>query len=89
MCGKMYRLVEPTTSIIVRNCCKAIKTLLKPLIFQKLTKLRIQTIVAKFEEVRGMSYIIGAVDGSHIPIIVPRIDHVSYYYCKGLYFALL
>ena len=67
MCGEIYGLVEPTTSIIVRNCYEAIKILLKPLVFQKLTKSQIETIAREFEKVRSIPYIISLVDGGHIP----------------------
>jgi hypothetical protein len=33
--------------------------------------------------------VIGAVDGSHIPIIAPNLDPVSYYYRKGFYSTLV
>ena len=89
MCGEIYELAEPTISIIVRNCCEAIKILLKPLVFQKLTKSQIETIAKKFEEIKGIPYVIDAVDSSHIPIIAPRRDPAFYYYCKGFYSALL
>ncbi|HYP42886.1 MAG TPA: transposase family protein [Candidatus Nitrosocosmicus sp.] len=46
-------------------------------------------IASEFEEVQGISYVIGAVDGSHIPIIAPKIDPASYYCRKGFYSALL
>jgi hypothetical protein len=41
MCGEMYGLAESTASIIVRKCYEAIKVLVKPLVFPKLTKERI------------------------------------------------
>ena len=36
MCGEMYGLAESTTSIIIRECCKTIKVLVKSLVFPKL-----------------------------------------------------
>ena len=39
MCGEMYGLTKPTTSIIVRNCCEAIKILLKPFGIPKINKI--------------------------------------------------
>ena len=33
----LYGIAENTTSIIIRECCKAIKIHLKPLVFEKLT----------------------------------------------------
>jgi hypothetical protein len=89
MYGEMYDLAESTTSIIVRKCCEAIKVLVKPLVFSKLTKERIQIIASDFEKVRGIPYIIGVVDGNHVPIIAPNIDHASYNSRKGFYSALL
>jgi len=41
-------------------------------------------IAAEFEELRRLPYVIGAVDGSHKPIIILPIDPT--YYCrKGLF----
>ena len=89
MCGEIYGLAESTTSIIVRECCEAIKVLVEPLVFLKLTKERIQIMTSEFEKVRGISYIIGVVDGSHVPIIAPKIDPASYYCRKCFYSVLL
>ena len=38
---------------------------------------------------RGIPYIIGAVDGSYVPIIAPKIDPASYCCRKCFYSALL
>ena len=72
MYGEIYGLAESTTSIIIREYCKAIKVLVKPLVFPKFNKERIQIIVSEFEKLRNILYIIGVVDGSHVPIIAPR-----------------
>jgi len=45
-------------------------------------------IFAKFESLHGIPYILGATDGSHIPIIAPSINPASYYCRKGLYLVL-
>ena len=89
MCGEVYGLAESTTSVIVMKCCEAIKVLVKPLVFPKFTKERIQNIALEFEKVRGIPYIIGVVDGSHVPIIALKIDPALYYCRKGFYSALL
>jgi hypothetical protein len=49
----------------------------------------LKRILAKFEEFRGIPYVIGSVDGSHITIIAPPIDPTSYYCRKGFYSAFL
>jgi len=54
MCGEMYSLAESTTSVIVRKCCEAIKVLIKPLVFQKLTKERIEFIASEFKKIIGI-----------------------------------
>ena len=46
-------------------------------------------ITLEFESLHGIPYILGAIDGSHIPIIAPSIDHASYYCRKGFYSVLL
>ena len=46
-------------------------------------------IIAEFEALHGIPLIIGAIDDSHIPIIAPIHDPVSYYCRKGFYSCLL
>ena len=46
--------------------------------------------VAKgFEALHGIPFILGAIDGSHIPIVAPSHDSVAYYCQKGYYSCLL
>jgi len=40
-----------------------------------------------FESLHGIPYILGAIDGSHIPIIAPKVDSTSYY-CR-IFFNLI
>jgi hypothetical protein len=61
----------------------------KPLVFPKHTKEQIQVIASDFEKVKGIPYVICAVDGSHVPIIAPNIDPASYYCRKGFYYVFL
>ena len=46
-------------------------------------------IAAKFEALHGIPFILGAIDGSHIPIVALFHDSVSYYCRKGFYSCLL
>ena len=57
----MYGLAQSTTSVIVRKCCEAIKVLVKSLVFSKFTNSKLV-----FNKVRGIPYIIGVVDDSHV-----------------------
>jgi hypothetical protein len=85
----LYGISRPSASIIVRETCERIKKLLQPLVFQRPTLRRMKQVATEFESLYGFSYILGAIDGSHIPIIAQSIDPASYYYRKGFYLVLL
>jgi hypothetical protein len=89
MCGEVYGIVESTTSIIVREFCVAIRKHLKPLVIPKLTRNKIKDFIIGFERLHGIPYILGAIDGSHVPIITPKVNPKSYYYQKGFYSKLI
>jgi len=89
MCGKVYGIVESTTLITVRELCSTIKNHLKPLVIPKLTKDKIKKIIVGFESLHGIPYILGAIDGNHIPIVAPKVDPKSYYCRKGFYSTLI
>jgi hypothetical protein len=88
-CAETYGIHKSSASIIVREFCMAIERYLKPLVIEKQTTTTLKRISAEFEELRGIPYVIGVVDGSYIPIIAPPIDPTSYYYRKRFYSALL
>ena len=62
----------------MRECYEAIRILLKPLVFKRPTLVWMKKIAVEFETLHGIPLIIGAIDGSHIPIIAPSNDLVSY-----------
>ncbi len=88
MCGEVYGIAE-STSIIMREFCVAIRKHLKPLVIPKLIRNKIKEITIGFECLHGIPYILGAKDGSHVPIITPKVDPKSYYYQKGFYSKLI
>ena len=45
--------------------------------------------VREFENIHGIPYVVGAVDGSHIPIVAPRLHAADYYNRKGFHSILL
>lgn len=89
MIGDVYGIGLSTTSTIVRECCEAIKTHLRPLVFPKPTLARMKEIANGFEALHDIPFILGAIDGIHIPIITPSYDPVAYYNRKGFYSFLL
>ncbi len=82
MYGEVYDIAKITTSIIVKKLCVAVKKHLKPLVIPKLTRNKIKEITTSFEHLHGIPYILGAMDGSHVPIITPKVDPKSYYCWK-------
>jgi hypothetical protein len=59
---------------------------LKPMVLEKQSKATLSRIAIKFEELRRLPDVIGAVDGSHKPITAFAIDLISYYCKKNSYF---
>ena len=81
----LYGISKSSASIIVKEVCEGIKSVLRPLVFPKLTLSRMKQIALKFESLHGIPYILRATDGSHILINVPSINLASYYCRKGFY----
>ena len=45
----------------------------------KLTPSKIAENIIEFEEIHGILYILCEINGSHIPIVAPKIDLKSYF----------
>ena len=50
---------------------------------------KMKRISTEFEAIKGIPYVIGAIDGSHIPIVSPSKDAPEYYCRKGFYSVIL
>jgi hypothetical protein len=87
-CVETYGIHENTTSIINRKFCAAIEKHVKPVVIEKQSKAILNRIATDFEELRTLPYVIGAVDDSHIHIIAPPIDPISYY-CRREFYSTL
>ena len=82
-------LGKNTTLEIIKECCEAIGILLKPLVFKKPSLAWMKKITVQFEALHRILLIIGAIDGSYIPIVASTQDPISYYYQKKFYACLL
>ena len=89
MIGYLYGIAEITASVIVRECCKAIKEQLLPIVIEKMNPEKMKIISTEFGVIRGIPYVIGAIDGSHIPIVAPGKYAPEYYCRKGFYSVIL
>ena len=45
--------------------------------------------VARFEEKWGFPQCVGAIDGSHVPIAAPELNHTDYFNRKGWYSMII
>ena len=54
-----------------------------------MTPEKMKTIPTEFEAIKDIPYVIGAIDGSHIPIVTINKDAPKYYFRKGFYSVLL
>ncbi len=89
MWGEVYGIAESMTSTIVREFFVAIRKHLKALVISKLTGSKIKEITIGFKCLHGIPCILGAIDGSHVPIVAPKVDPKSYYCWKGFYSTLI
>jgi len=89
MCGEVYGIAESMASILVKEFGIAIRKHLKPLMIPKLIKNKIKEITTSFERLYEIPYILGAINGSHGPIIAPKVNPKSYYRRKGFYYTLI
>jgi len=78
MCGEVYDIVESMELVIGIEFLAITRKFLKSLVIPKLIRNEIKKIVTSFKSLYKMSYILGAINDSHIPIITPNIDPKSY-----------
>jgi hypothetical protein len=79
-----------TVSVILRDFVRAVLLILKPQYIKwPSTRAALQKLAEGFESLRGIPRIVGAIDGSHIPIIAPRDWPADYYNRKGFHSILL
>jgi hypothetical protein len=87
--GEIYGVAESTISEIVRIFCKFVRAHLQGTIVQFPSPARFRVLAQEFEALHGIPYIIGAIDGSHIPIFAHVIGEDDYYCKKSFHLALL
>ncbi|XP_072039667.1 uncharacterized protein [Amphiura filiformis] len=80
--GHLFGIGRNTACVIVRNVCKAIKDILTPRFITIPRGQRLLEVIDGFEN-RGFPHCVGAIDGTHIPIIAPTKDPADFYNRKG------
>jgi hypothetical protein len=88
-CADHFGMHESITSIAIRQFCAAVLKILRPQVVQKNDLEGRRRAATEFESAHGIPFIMGAIDGSHIPIVAPSPDPAPFYNRKGFYSVLL
>lgn len=81
----LFSVAWSTVCSIVQDTCRAIVRQLINSYIQFTTGEALVSVVEGFERIWGFPQCAGAIDGSHIPICAPRLNHTDYYNRKGWY----
>ena len=87
--GHLFGISRSTACVIVQEVCRAIVDVLMPKHIKKPKGSQLKEMVEVFEMKWGVPQCIGAVDGSHIPIITPTEFHTDYFNRKGWHSVIL
>ena len=83
--GHLFGVARCTVCIIVKEVCNAIVRILQPRYIYFPSGEELQSIINGFERMWGVPQCVGAIDGSHIPVLGPKNHHTDYYNRKGWY----
>ena len=85
----LYRIGLSTSQLAVRQFIGAIKSVfLKKFIMWPSTS-SMHKLISEFENLQGIPYVVGTVDGSHIPIVASQFHASDYNNRKGFHSILL
>ncbi|MCO5557106.1 hypothetical protein L7F22_010662 [Adiantum nelumboides] len=88
--GDLYGCTTSTTYGIVIQFCAAIKQCgVHDMYIRWPSESGMAKATQAFKALHGISFVIGDVDGLHIPIIAPRVFYANYFNRKGFYSILL
>ena len=85
----LYRIGLSTSQLAVTQFTGAIKTILLQKFIRWPSTSTMEQFAREFENLHQIPYVVGAVDGLHIPIVAPRFHVADYYNRKGFYSVLL
>ncbi|XP_014866284.1 PREDICTED: putative nuclease HARBI1 [Poecilia mexicana] len=87
--GHLFGVNLATVCECVQEFCAAIQTVLVPELIKIPSAERFEEIAAYFENRWGLPQCVGAIDGSHIPIIAPTTYHCDFFNRKGWHSLIL
>ena len=85
----LFGLGQSTVGKVVNETCSAITTNLLRRFVQIPSGECLDEDIAGFEQERGFPQTVGAIDGTHIPIICPKESGSDYYNRKGFYSVIM
>ncbi|KAI7800694.1 putative nuclease HARBI1 [Triplophysa rosa] len=86
--AELFGIGEETLCILIREVCHGIKKLMLKKYIHLPYGNELEQNVSGFAK-RGMPFCVGAIDGTHIPIIAPTENPADYHNRKGWYSAIL
>ena len=85
----LYKIGLSTSQVAVSEFTLAMKCILLNKFIRWPSANVMDKFVQEFQNLHNIPYVVGAVDGSHIPIITPRLHAADYYNRKGFHSILL
>ena len=85
----LYRIGLSSSQVAVSQFCGAIKKNLLRKFINWPSPSTMDRYAQEFQDLQQIPYVVGAVDGSHIPIVAPRLHAPDYYNRKGFHSILL
>ena len=87
--GHLFGIARSTVCVIVHDTCKAIVQVLSKEYISFPTGRALREVVDGFKSKWDIMQCAGAIDGSHIPVSPPALNHTDYYNRKGWYSILV
>lgn len=87
--GHLFGVSKSTVCLVLKDMCSAIVKLLLPQYIRFPTGTALRTTTDRFKNDLGFPQYVGAIDGSHIPIISPQECPADYYNRKGWHSIVL
>ena len=85
----LYKIGLSTSQLAVSQFTRAVKSTLLKTYIRWPTAAVMEKFADEFQDIHGIPYVVGAVDGSHIPIVAPHLHAADYYNRKGFHSVLL
>ena len=85
----LYKIGLSSSQQAISQFCGAIKKILLRKFISWPGPATMDRYVQEFQDLHQIPYVVGAIDGSHIPIIAPRLHAADYYNRKGFHSLLL